>query len=51
MRQLICLANDEGEDDDLICFVCLKHGVSDDSDIVICNGDHSEPRGCHQSCS
>ena len=43
-------ANDEGEDDELICFVCLKGDVSDDNDIVICDGDHSEPRGCHQLC-
>ena len=32
------LANDEGENDDLICFVCLKGDVCDDNDIVICDG-------------
>ena len=42
------LADNEGGDDDLTCFICLKGDVSDDNGIVICDGDHSEPRGCHQ---
>ena len=37
-------------EDDLICFVCLTGDVSEGNDIVICDGDHSEPRGCHQLC-
>ena len=44
------LADDEGEDDALICFICLKGDVSDDNNIVICDGDHSQPRGWHQLC-
>ena len=42
----------ENEDvkDDLICFVCLTGDVSEGNDIVSCDGDHSEPRGCHQLC-
>ena len=41
---------DEDVEDDLICFVCLTGDVSEGNDIVICDGDHSEPRGCHQLC-
>ena len=42
--------SDDGDEGELVCFVCLQGDVSEGDDILICDGPHSHTHGCHQKC-